>query len=451
MHNTGSLPAPNGMAVAILYSMFHLGWFIGRGYSVHGWNQPWSGAIGSNWFEPDLYVDMARAMERAFFDYLIIEDGSFIVDAHRGSTEWALRNAFAVPKADPMPLVPLIGQATSRLGIVATMATSFYPPFLAARLGATLDHLTHGRVGFNLVTAHNDRSAQNYGLDQHYEHALRYEMAGEWMELVSALWNSWEPGAIVGDRESGMFADYTKVHPINFEGKFFKSRGPLNLPPGPQGRPVICQAGGSSAGKSFAAKNADTIIALARDIPAAKAYRADIQAGLERHGRSGSSCKLMFCTSLILGDTQPEAEEKKRRRNASLADHMDARLGNMSFLTGLDFSKFPLDEPLPEIKTNASQAIVAAYNTYRQTKTLREILLDPQGEGMEFVGTPDSVAAQMGEAMAEIGGDGFLLYDSPTRRLISEVTDGLAPALQRKGLTRTAYEHKHFRDNLRAF
>ncbi len=393
--------------------MFHLGWFIGKGYSVHGWNQPWTGAAATNWMEPDLYIDMARAMERAFFDYLIIEDGSFIADAFQGSPEWYLRNAFAVPKADPMPLVPLIGQATSRIGIVATMTTSFYPPFLAARLGATLDHLTRGRVGLNLVTAHNDRSAQNYGLDKHYAHALRYEMAGEWMELVGRLWESWEPGAVVADPETGMFADHTKVHPIDFEGQFFKSRGPLNMPPGPQRRPVICQAGGSSAGKNFAARHADTIIALARDIPAAKAYRADIDAGATRHGRGPASCKVMYCTSVVLGDTREEAADRKRRRTASLAAGMDARLASMSYLTGIDFAKFELDEPLPEIKTNASQAIVAAYNSYRVNKTLREILLDPQGEGMEFVGTPDSVAADMGEAMQEIGGDGFLIYDSP--------------------------------------
>ncbi len=177
--------------------MFHFGWFIGRGYSPHAWNQPWSGSIGSDWMEADLYVDLARAMDRACFDYLMIEDGSFIADAFQGSPEWYLRHAYSVPKSDPVPLVPILGQATSHLGIIATITTAFYPPYLAARLGATLDHLTHGRVGLNLVTAHNDRSAQNYGLDRHYEHDMRYEMADEWMEIANRLWASWEPGAIV--------------------------------------------------------------------------------------------------------------------------------------------------------------------------------------------------------------------------------------------------------------
>jgi alkanesulfonate monooxygenase SsuD/methylene tetrahydromethanopterin reductase-like flavin-dependent oxidoreductase (luciferase family) len=213
--------------------MFHFGWFVGKGYSVHSWNQSWTGNIGADWMEPDLYMDLARGLERACFDCLVIEDGSFISDAYQGSPEWYLRNAYSVPKSDPLPLVPLLGYVTKNVGIVATITTSFYPPYIAARLGATLDHLTHGRVGLNIVTAHNDRAAQNFGLERHYEHDLRYEMADEWMQVINALWTSWEPDAIVADPETGVFADHTKIHPINFEGRFYKSRGPLNTAPGP--------------------------------------------------------------------------------------------------------------------------------------------------------------------------------------------------------------------------
>ena len=237
-----------------------------RAISVHGWNQPWTGNIGDDWMEPDLYMDLARGLERACFDCMVIEDGSFIADVFQGSPEWYLRNASTVPKSDPLPLVPLLGYVTKRLGIVATITTSFYPPYIAARLGATLDHLTHGRVGLNIVTAHNDRSAQNFGLDRHYEHDLRYEMADEWMEVVNRLWMSWEPDAIVADPETGVFADHTKIHPIDFAGRYYKSRGPLNTVPGPQRRPVICQAGGSPAGRAFAARHADIIIAKERSI-----------------------------------------------------------------------------------------------------------------------------------------------------------------------------------------
>jgi FMN-dependent oxidoreductase (nitrilotriacetate monooxygenase family) len=431
--------------------MFHLGWFVGKGYSVHAWNQPWSGTIGTDWAEPDLYLDLARGLERACFDYMIIEDGSFIADAYTGSPEWYLRNAYAVPKSDPLPLVPLLGYVTKRLGIVATVTTSFYPPFLAARLGATLDHLTHGRVGLNIVTAHNDRAAQNFGLDRHYEHDLRYEMADEWMEVVNRLWTSWEPGAIVADPESGVFADHTKVHPIHFEGRFYKSRGPLNTAPGPQGRPVICQAGGSPAGIAFAAKHADTAIAKVRGAAAAKSFRQRMTTLMEPLGRRPSDCKVLFATSVVLGDTMEEARDKRARMTAALADSMETRLAGMSYLSMIDFSKYDLDAPLPKLQTNASRASFEAYLSGDGTKTLREMLLDPSGGGLDFVGTPDSIAAEMGEMMQDIGGDGILIQDPLTRKTIVEITDGLVPALKRRGLVRPSYEHAHFRDNLLAF
>jgi FMN-dependent oxidoreductase (nitrilotriacetate monooxygenase family) len=431
--------------------MFHLGWFVGKGYSVHGWNQPWTGSIGTDWMEPDIYIDLARALERACFDYMIIEDGSFVADAYKGSTEWYLRNAYAVPKADPVPLVPLLGYMTKRLGIVPTVTTSFYPPFLAARLGATLDHLTHGRVGLNIVTAHNDRAAQNFGLDRHYEHDLRYEMADEWMQVANGLWTSWEPGAVVANPETGVFADHTKVHPINFEGRFYKCRGPLNIPPGPQGRPVICQAGGSPAGIAFAAKHADTVIAKVRGGAAAKAFRHSMTTEMEKIGRRPSDCKVLFATSVVLGDTMQDANDKLARMRAALEKSVETKLGGMSYLSMVDFSQYDLDAPLPEITTNASRASFAAYLSGDGAKTLREMLQDPSGGGLDFIGTPDSIAAEMGEVMEEIGGDGIMFQDPLTRKVVSEITDGLIPALKRRGLVRSSYQYEHFRDNLLAF
>jgi alkanesulfonate monooxygenase SsuD/methylene tetrahydromethanopterin reductase-like flavin-dependent oxidoreductase (luciferase family) len=278
---------------------------------------------------------------------------------------------------------------------------------------------------------------------------MRYQIADEWIEIAKRLWASWEPGAIIADHATGTFTDFTKVHTINFEGQFFKSRGPLNMPPGPQGRPVICQAGGSPAGRAFASKHADMIIALARDAAAAKAYRDDIRARMTAHGRRPDDCKVLFNLNLVLGDTMQDAIDRKTRRNAGLAANIETRLAYMSYTTGVDFSKFDLDQPLPEIRTNNSQGITAMYTGYR--KTLREILLDPQGESLDLVGTADSVAATMGEMMDEVGGDGFLISEPINRRTISEITDGLGVALQRRSLIRPAYAHAHFRDNLHAF
>ncbi|MFN4087994.1 MAG: NtaA/DmoA family FMN-dependent monooxygenase [Alphaproteobacteria bacterium] len=431
--------------------MFHMGWFVGRGYSVHAWGQPWSGTIGADYMRPDLYVDMVRAMERACFDYVMIEDGSFVPDAFRGSAEWYLRNAYAVPKHDPMPLVPLMAQGTRHVGIVATMTTGFYPPYLAARLGATLDHLTEGRVGLNLVTAHNDRTAQNFGLDRHHEHDLRYEIADEWIRAVDALWRSWEPGAVRDDPQAGIYTDYAKVGTVDFEGDYFRTRGPLNMPPGPQGRPVICQAGISPAGRAFAAKHADTVVARARGVEAAKSYRDDVRARISATGRDPDRCKLMFTVGLVLAETIEDALARKARADAALVANLDGRLAQLSFLSGIDFSRFPLDEPLGEVQTNASRGLTQLLTTGTGKRTLREMLTDPSSGGIDFVGTPDSVAAEMEEAAAAIGGDGFMITEPLTRRTIAEVTDGLAPALKRRGLIRTGYDHALFRDNLMAF
>jgi FMN-dependent oxidoreductase (nitrilotriacetate monooxygenase family) len=431
--------------------MFHLGWFVGKGYSVHAWNQPYSGTIGSDWMQPDLYIDLARALERACFDYMLIEDGSFVADAYQGSSAWYLANAYAVPKADPVPLVPLLAYFTKRLGIIPTVTTSFYPPFLAARLGATLDHLTHGRVGLNIVTAHNDRAAQNFGLDRHYEHDLRYEMADEWLQIVNGLWTSWAPDAVVADPDTGVFADPAKVQPIHFEGRFYKCRGPLNIPPGPQGRPVIAQAGGSPAGMAFAARHADTTIAKVRGVAAAKSFRQRMTRLTQEAGRDPNAIKVLFATSVIIGDTMEEAREKHARLAAAQHKMIETKLAGMAYLSMVDFSKYDLDAPLPDITTNASRMSFEAYLSGDRKKTLREMLLDPSGGGLDFVGTPDSIAAEMGEAMAEIGGDGILFQDLLTRRNIVEITDGLIPALKRRGLVRSAYQHAHFRDNLLAF
>ena len=429
--------------------MMHLGWFVGRGYSVHGWQQDWWGDEALDWTSPDIYLDLAQALDRACFDYMMIEDGSLVPDAYEGSSRAYLQHAVTVPKADPMPLVPLLGRATKGLGIIATMTTAFYPPYLGARLAATLDHLTRGRAGINLVTAHNDRAAQNFGLDRHHEHDKRYEMAGEWIEVADKLWASWQPGAVRADREAGVFADVSKVQPIHHDGPHHRCRGPLNLPPGPQGRPVVCQAGGSPAGRSFAARHADTIIALVRDVAEARAYRADISAKLLAWGRPPDACKVLFCVSVVLGETVDEAAERKRRRRARLAAELEPRLAALSFFGARDLSRLPLDEPMPRAETNASRTMVEAYTA--RGRTLREVAMDDEVNGIPFVGTPDSVAAAMADAMAEIGGDGFLFTEPLSRRNITEITDGLVPALQRRGQARRAYAHPTLRETLMEF
>ena len=311
-------------------------------------------------------------------------------------------------------------QATRNIGIVATLTTSFYPPFIAARLAATLDHLTEGRVGLNIVTAHNDRSAQNFGLDKHYEHDLRYEMADEWMDVVNKLWASWGDGAVRADQASGVYADFAKVNPIDHSGRFYKSRGPLNTYSGPQGRPVICQAGGSPAGRSFAAKHADTILARFRTIESAKEFRDDIHRHMIGHGRKPSDCKILYMMSAVLDETDEGAQNRFEQVRKAAASQVDYKLAFMSYASGKDFSKFDLDQPIPEIKEHQRRpGVVAALTKAAGKKTLREIVMDPASGGFDYVGSPDTVSAKMEKTISAIGGDGFLVSHVLTRRTVA--------------------------------
>jgi FMN-dependent oxidoreductase (nitrilotriacetate monooxygenase family) len=435
--------------------VFHLGWFLGSSFGIQPWYGLWSGTNGSDWMKPDVYRDLTRALERACFDYLFIEDTAMIEDSYQGTAETSLRYGFMAPKNDPLPLVPLLAQDTTRVGLIATISASQYPPFLAARLMATLDHLTKGRAGVNVVTSVSHRAAQNYGLDRHYEHDHRYERAGEWLDVVCRLWDSWEPGAVVMDRDEPRYADHTKVHTIDFEGRYFKCRGPLNTLPGPQGRPVIAQAGTSPPGRELAATYADTMLALPTSVEKMKELRADMHRRLQAHGRRPEDLKILYLIVPVLGETDGEARERVRRQKAyeGTPAHIDEKLWVLSYASGgIDFSQFDLDEPVPDIIGSGEQSMLAHFRAMSEGKTLREALGGNWfGEDLDLIGSPDTVAGKLGEVMEEVGGDGFMFENEITRRSIAEITDGLVPALQRRGLTRTEYSAELFRDNLLAF
>lgn len=429
--------------------MFRLGWFLSTGFGVYGWNDVWSGNARSDAANPQLFIDAATSLERAGFDYMMLEDSSVLPDVFGGGFTYSVERA--VIRLDPMPLLPLLAAATRHLGLVATIPTTFYPPFLAARLMTTLDHLTRGRVGINLVTSSPDAAAQNYGHDQLFEHDMRYEMANEWVDAVRALIDTWDRDAVLKDDASGRFADPSKVRHANFDGTFYKTRGPLNTIPSPQGRPVFCQAGGSPAGRDFGARNADTIIAASGTVAAMKEYRQDISERLASHGRSPDEAKVLFLCNPILADTDDAATAKRDAIDAAAAADTETNLYNLSYHSGVDFSKFDLDEPLPEIETNGHQSTMERFIKAAKGKTLREALPSKSRWGPEMVGSPDSVASQMQDIMEEVGGDGFLVGNPVTRRELTEVCDGLAPVLRRRGAIRDGYSHSLFRDNLREF
>ena len=428
---------------------FHLAWFISRGYGPKAWRMPWGGPNPQNWVKPDMLVDVTRSLERAGFDYVMIEDSSNIPYTYKGSHETYLRYAVDSPKLDPAVLASFMIQATKHIGVITTLSTTEYPPYLLARLTNTLDHVSEGRAGWNLVTGSNDGGAQNYGLDGQYPHDQRYDMADEYVDAVIKLWESWEADAMVIDQENEIFADPTKVHPIHFQGEYVRIRGPLSAPRSPQGRPVICQAGGSPRGRAFAARWAETVIASAPGIPAMKALREDIRARAVGYGRDPDSIKMLFLISPIVDQFHDAALARRAAQIANSQDHLEWHLASFSRLTGIDFSKYDLDEPLPELTSNGHRTLAKNF----VGRTLREIASGGGSVvGLDLLGTYQSVAAQMCEAMQEIGGDGFLFMQGDlTRRYVTEITDGLVPELQRLGVVRRHYEHKLFRDNLMAW
>jgi FMN-dependent oxidoreductase (nitrilotriacetate monooxygenase family) len=419
------------------------------------WRSPF-GTGGAPW-DGKFYVEMAQTLERACFDYIMIEDKLMVPQTFGGTTELSLRSAMMVPKHDPAPLAVAMGMATSRIGVVATLSTLAYPPFLLARLCSTIDSLTGGRFGWNIVTSAEDLAAQNFGIDKLPPRDLRYEMADEYLDVVKKLFASWDSDAVVLDRDAGIYADHTKVRPIDHVGKFYKVRGPLNTVPSPQQRPVFVQAGGSPRGRDFAALHADSIISVASGPESMKAFRDDIRARAAKAGRDPDDIKVLFCVTPTIGETGQDAHDRQNRM-VNEPHFITDILASTSAITEIDFAKFDLDEPLPaRLVTKGEQGSLDKFQEWGSGKTLRELVVGGAGglvSSVALIGTPDEVAGQMADVMEQVGGDGFLIT-TPTlrvsRRYLVEIADGLVPALQRRGLTRSAYAHATLRENLLDF
>jgi FMN-dependent oxidoreductase (nitrilotriacetate monooxygenase family) len=428
---------------------FHLGWFTN--FTPGDWNQPFSHG-GSPW-DGKFFVEMALAMERACFDYIMLEDTLMVSEAYRGTSEATLKHVLQVPKHDPLPLAAMIAAATTRLGVVATMSTLAYPPFMLARLASTIDHISGGRFGWNIVTSGEDAAAQNFGMDKLPPREMRYAMADEYVDLVCKLFESWELDAVVMDRERGIYADHRKVHPINFEGRFFNCRGPLNTVRSPQGRPAFVQAGGSPRGRAFATKHADSIIATANHVEGLRQYRDEVRGHAAAAGRNPDDIKVLYLVYPILGETTAEAKAKHQRM-VTAPGFIEAALASVGSITDIDFSQFDLDAPLPHITTNGEQGSLDKFAQWGSGKTLRQLASERFDSGLNLIGSPDDVAERMAEAIEAIGGDGFLIstpFQRISRRFINEVCEGLVPALQRRGLVRETYTRTTLRETLKEF
>lgn len=410
-----------------------LGWFVN--YMPTAWNRPWAGSDPNGWTDGEFYLDMARALERASIDLVMLEDSSVVPENFGSDMTAEFKATTKSPKHDPLPLAAAISQATERLGIVTTMSTSLYPPLRLAQLQATLDQLSDGRAGWNIVTSFENLAAQNVGLDTLWEHDERYTRAEEYVRLVDDFW--------------------TGAGGVSFDGEFYAAQVPAALPP-VQRRPVLCQAGGSPSGMDFAARWADLIVSVPTGLPAMKAYRDGIRHRLETAGTDPDSCRVLYMITPILADTVAEAEAKEARMYSPDGDNFLRRLVQLSNVSEIDFSRYDLDLPIPEdATTNGAQSILDAMKAATRGSSLRQAM-SGKGEStsLRLVGTPQTVADQMEEAMEFVGGDGFLLFHGGggliSRRYLDEVLDGLVPELQRRGLAQTGYGPGTFGERLSA-
>lgn len=432
------------------HKKFHLGYFTKFGAT--SWPAEET-EFGAQWADGSYHMELAKQLEDAKFDFILFEDTLIVGDRYAGSMELDLKHAVLAPKHDPLPLLPLMAQGTSHIGLVATASTTFYPPFLLARLFSTVDTLTGGRAGWNIVTSSERNAAANFGLDKLLPPAVRYDVAEEYVELASKLWDSWEEGALVADPKTGVYVDHTKVHTVDFEGKHFKSRGPLNTLRSPQGRPVYCQAGASERGRDFSAKNAELILGMMTGgVPGMKAYREDIRRRAESFGRNPDDVKVVFLTPVtILAEGESLKELTEAEKTASLEHNIVMASSSLD----IDFSQFDLDVPFLGEGLSAgghTSALDSMRAAGREGVTLRQMFSTGKGaSGMNISGTAQQVADQLMAIMDEVGGDGFLIEGSNYNHQLPELIGSVIPALQKAGAVRTEYTGSNFREVLREF
>lgn len=430
----------------------HIAQFLVHGPSYHSlamWRHPRTDTSGYAWNEPELYQHIARTCERGLFDMVFFADLNYISDTFQGSLAPALRYAAQAPEHDPIPLLSWMGAVTTRIGLGATFSTSNQHPFYAARLWASLDHLTKGRAAWNVVTSINENQAANYGIERE-DADLRYDQAHEFMRVCQELWNSWDEDAVVMDKENAVFVDAAKVRRIDFEGEFFKSRGPLNVTRSPQNGPAILQAGTSPKGIEFAAQYADGIFAIQPRAEDAGRYLDTVKGQMDNFGRDPNHCKILFGMQPIIGESEAGALEKQEEHNALVP--LDAGLAILSAHLNYDLSHIPLDARMADRNEPELQRMKTRYlKPSGESMTLAEVAQKHgQGVGLpQFVGTPETIVDQMVAFMERAGGDGFMITPIYCPGAIEEFVDLVVPVLQSRGLFRTEYKGATARDILR--
>ena len=422
-----------------------LGAFM-RPVSLHtgAWRYP--GAFPDANFNLSHLKRFIQTLERGKFDAFFMADHLAVLNMPIN----ALKRSHTVTSFEPFTLLSALSAVTERIGLVATASTTFDEPYHIARRFASLDHISGGRAGWNIVTTSNPDAALNFGLDDHMEHDERYRRAREFYDVVTGLWDSFADDAFPRDVESGIYMDPARMHTLNHKGKYLSVRGPLNIARPPQGWPVIVQAGASDIGRQLAAETAEVIFGASANLASGQEFYADVKGRLDKLGRDRDSLKILPGAFIVVGDSDEEAREKLALLDSRV--HSDSGVASLSIALGHDASGFELDAPLPEIpETNASQTsrarVVEAAR--RDNLTVRQLARRLGGySGLKFVGTPKTIADQMEEWLVGEGSDGFNVMFPYLPQGLDDVVDRVIPELQRRGIFRKEYEGATLRENL---
>lgn len=415
-------------------------------YHLAGWRLPKSHAdAGRNVAR---WVEFAQILERGRFDMLFIADtvSPQGVDHPESMSHTARSLGF-----EPLTLLSALAMTTTRLGLAATATTTWNEPYNLARMFASLDHLSHGRAGWNLVTGRNADDAKNFSRDEHMAYADRYARAEEFIDVVRGLWDSFEDEALLHDKVSGRFFDPSKMHLLNHKGASFAVRGPLSLPRSPQGHPVIIQAGASDDGRDLAARVADVVFTMRPSFAAAKAFYDDLKSKVVKFGRSPDHIKILPGVNLYVGRTTHEAEERFNELQSLIPIQYALRQLSVQ-LGGVDLSGYPLDGPMPEVQGNLSRANPDFFLTFATNDklTLRQTALRvAAGKGHWLIkGSPTDIADQMEHWFKGGAADGFNILPPSVPGTLTDFVDLVIPELRRRGLFREEYEGETLRENL---
>jgi alkanesulfonate monooxygenase len=422
-----------------------LGAFM-RPVSLHtaAWRYP--GAFPDANFNFGHIVRFAQTLERGRIDGFFMADHLAVLNMPMD----ALKRSATPTSFEPMTLLPALAMVTKHLGLIATGSTTYDEPYHVARRFASLDHISGGRAGWNVVTTSNPDASRNFGRDDHLEHGERYARAREFIDVVTGLWDSWADDAFIRDVEHGTFFDPAKLHVLDHKGKYLSVRGPLNVARPIQGWPVIVQAGASDAGRQLAAETAEAVFTAHSSLEAGQSFYADVKGRMAKLGRDPDHMKILPGCMVYVGSSLDEARAKRAKLDSLV--HYDSAIASLSIALGHDASRFDPDAPLPDIpESNASKsgrerAIALAR---RENMTVRQLAQRLGGHGgLAMLGTPKMIADQMEEWLVTRGSDGFTLQFPYLPEGLDDFIDRVVPELQRRGIFRREYEGATLRENL---